>query len=243
MTPAFASAEWETLLTHLGYGNPSGRLWFLGMEERLMGDRDRNLRWRLDHFRHPVCDLTTHQRAFWVAGTVAKTPTWRMMSKMARLLLENAPDWSDRDKAIDYLLRRLGTANGDTFLAELLPLPAVNLKDWPYPDLFPGGRKQYERNVLPLRLRLLRDFAEEHRPDFIVCYGSQYWDYYRVVFPLERETVHRFPGEKSEVRLATGVWGRTRMALTPFFAPYIFPQKVLEQIPQLLSPGPRSLAP
>lgn len=230
----FTADEWSTLLTHLGYGNPAGRLWFLGMEERLEGDRDRNLRWRLEHFRHPVCDLTKHQQAFWVAGKVAKTPTWRAMSKLARLLLEQASDWDDAAGAVDYLRHRLGTSGGQTFLLELLPLPAESLNHWPYPDLFPGGRRQYEREVLPLRLRLLRDFTTHYQPEYVLCYGTRYWDYYEQLFPLERRQLHRFPGEKSEVRLVTGRRGRTRVVLTPFFAPYIFPLRVMAEIPRLL---------
>ena len=224
-------------MSHVGYGNPAGPLWFLGMEERLTGPRNVNLRWRLDHFRHPVDTVTNHNKAIWRRGKPPTTPTWRTMAKLARLLIEGAEDWDERRKALAYVLSDLGTAGGPTFLLELLPLPATgvsyDLRRWEYRDLFPAGRREYMDRVLQERIDLIRSWVKEHRPRVIICYGSAFWPYHQELFQASYIR-HSFEDLGSRVILQTADWNSSRIVLTPFFAPYAFPARVMARLPELL---------
>ncbi len=229
MGKPFTDEDWNTLLGHIGYGNPRGALWFLGMEEALGGDRDANLRWRLDHFAHPVDTLTNHMKAPWIGGTVPRTPTWRIMAKIARLL-EGANDWAAPEAAATYVRRKPGTATGSTFLMEMLPLPNKSLKDWSHHDRFPGGRLHYERDHLTQRIEQLREFVNEYQPRCIICYGKGFWPRYHQVMPLTDVRSIQLP----ETTVTIGRWNTTTVLHTPFFVPYAFPERAIAAIPGLL---------
>lgn len=89
-TSTFTDEEWTILLNHLGYGNPESSLYFLGMEEHFDGDRDSDLRWRLTELEHPIGRLPVLPD-----GTLPRTSTWRLMAKLARLLVDNEKDSMD----------------------------------------------------------------------------------------------------------------------------------------------------
>lgn len=246
MSPATTLPSAEdlgVLVDHLGYGNPSAPIWFVGMEERLVGDLGDNLRWRIREFRHPVDTIANTLRAPWVpSGTVPGTPTWRLMAKIARLLLDPlaADDWDDGKLARDYVCTRLGAADGSTFLAEILPLPAPRIDTWPYARSHWETRADYLRAVLENRQRLLRGFALQHRPKVIFCYGSSLWEHYQGAFPAEAFREHRLlrrDPRKQAVAVRVGAWEQAVVVLTPFFAPYRFPVDVVVQVPALLPPG------
>jgi hypothetical protein len=156
------------------------------------------------------------------------------MAKIARLLLERASDWDDKQKAIAYARAKLGTAGGDTLLLELFPLPSPGIADWPYPDRFPDGREAYLAKVLPERVGLIRGMAERHRPLFVFCYGKKFWPYHREIFPMPDYRVVRWGGEKATVEVGVGHFGRTTIILTPFFSPYLFPMRVVAGLPGVL---------
>ena len=86
---AFTGAEKATLLSRLGYGNPAGPLWFLGMEEALKSERDTNLRWRLESLAFPIDSVTSLLKAPW--PKVGTSPTWRMMAQIALSLIDGHP--------------------------------------------------------------------------------------------------------------------------------------------------------
>jgi hypothetical protein len=230
MDLSFSAAEWDLLLTHIGYGNPAGPLWFLGMEEKLDGERDANLRWRLDHFAHPVDTLTNHLNAPWIGPDLPRTPTWPTMAKIARLLVERAPDWRDGAAAKRYVRERLGAGDGDTFLFELVPLPNRSEKTWAYQDRFPEGRPGFQRTHLDDRIRSLRQFALDHNPRVVICYGKRLWPDYERVFPLDGR--RQLPLGATEVIL--GRWANSQILLTPFFVPYAFPVSAIAELPGIL---------
>ena len=92
------------------------------------------------------------------------------MSKIV-LMMDGDPQWQEVERARQYQAERLGRAEGETFLADLLPLPANSVGDWPYPELFPD-KDSYERQVLPGRIQALATLAQRHRPSFVFCYGK-----------------------------------------------------------------------
>ncbi len=158
----------EKLLSFLGYGNPAGRFWFVGMEEQGEGT-ELELEWRC-RFR-PVEDVIwVHEQ--WDREFRSRDqgrdpglfeprrliPTWGTMSKLV-LRLSGSSAWEDLEAVRRYQAERLGRLDGDTFLTELLPLPARNLDDWPYTAYF-YSRADYVSRVLPERLGTLRALFE-----------------------------------------------------------------------------------
>jgi hypothetical protein len=205
----------EALLGFLGYGDPSGPYWFVGIEERGVGDAAtlwQELQVRAKHLE-PIEDLKRAQEhaAFASNFTVGQyVPTWVIMSKIV-LRLNGEPDWQNRSRTQQYQAKRLGRHGGETFLADVLPLPAGNVEHWPYTTLF-ANKQIYREQVLPVRIARIRELLERHRPAYVFCYGKGYWDQYRRLFPevTEYEQIGGF-----------ALMGRTPsgslVVLTPFF--------------------------
>ncbi|HVA91101.1 MAG TPA: hypothetical protein VNL71_14805 [Chloroflexota bacterium] len=221
--PVFTTAEWDRLLSQVGYGNPEAPLWFLGMEEGLDEHTlpiSENLKWRLNHFKQPFDTMTNHLQALFMpyaAGVLIlpKTQTWPTMAKIARYLA-GAANWQDPSKAKAYVKECLGTARGSALLLELLPLPKPCFTCWPplYNERFTGGLAAYIAEMLPLRVARLKRLAEDHKPTRIICYGKGYWQYYEQIFPEVAWTEH-VVGAKTKVK--KGMSGGTIVMLTPFF--------------------------
>lgn len=209
----------NAVLTFMGYGNPTGPFWFVGIEERGVGDDDTlwgELRVRAEHFAQ-IEDLKAAQEheAFGSTFKVSdNVPTWLIMSKIVRRL-EGTADWSDYTAAKHYQAKHLGRSGGDTFLADLLPLAAGNVDHWPYPGLFPS-KEIYRKTVLPNRIATLRSLIEQHRPTHVFCYGKSYWEEYQAIFPKVTDYENVEQGFAKVGRTSTG----TLVALVPFFSSY-----------------------
>lgn len=214
--PRLAAAQHDALLGFLGYGNPVGPFWFVGIEERCVGNPEtlwRELLVRADHFER-IEDLKRAQEhpAFNSDFSLAqRVTTWAIMSKIV-LRMAGDPEWSDVQRARQYQAYHLGRFGGETFLADLLPLPANDVADWPYPQLY-TSKAAYRADVLPGRIAALRDLAARHGPAFAICYGRNHWAEYRQIFP-DIENWEPIDGAASEVGYSSI---GTLVLLTPFF--------------------------
>ena len=159
MTAAHSSQEFQltradvqNLLEFVGYGNPAGPFWFVGMEEA--GDlTPAELLTRAREFR-PIDDLA---RAHALPGDLTDmAPLRATWSGMSRLVLRLSGDahWRDRERVRWYQMNKLGRTDGETFLTEALPLPAPSIAHWPYQALF-TTREVYRAKVLPPRMEQL----------------------------------------------------------------------------------------
>ena len=214
----------DPVLGFQGYGNPAGRFWFVGMEEhgaKTEADIELELEWR-SAFR-PIEDLiAVHEqwdREFRARASDRRPfdprrliPTWGTMSKLV-LRLSGCSEWEDLETVRDYQSKRLGRLDGETFLTELLPLPAPNSRDWPelYHGFFPD-RDAYVGAVVSERIRRLRALLDQHQPEYVFCYGKVNWKRYREVF--KPADVQAILGGRMEV----GRVGTSTTVLTPFFA-------------------------
>lgn len=235
VAPLFTSKEWNRLLSQVGIGNPAGHLWFIGMEESLgREDAEINVRRRLQGQLSP---FTTFD-AF-IKPSRTPTQTWPIMAKLARLLLDNASDWDDLAKAKAYIDNQLARSGGETCLLELLPLASDTTADWPtiYQEGFPT-RKLYEQGMLDKRIYLLGVLASLYRPQIVICYGYNYWQYYRNIFSLTEGDMHPNlyeVGKKRLVRISVGRWHDTTIILTPFFKYDFLPHVVLGDFKELVA--------
>lgn len=162
----------------IGFGNEDGDVLFLGMEEGLLGTltsgcgappvsfpRTANLRadYSPDSSRYYFWRLPKSQR------------TWRAMSHL--MLRRQGIDDPTADQLYRYQSEQLGRIDGETLLSELLPKPTQAMDE------------EYIREILPNRVRVLRDVIGNSRFEVVVAYGQQSdWSTYKSVFGIKRWT-------------------------------------------------------
>lgn len=225
--------EIEKLLNFQGYGNPRGEFWFLGMEEQGQGT-ELELRWR-SSFDEVEDLMGVHHR--WEQfnpgdkfNAERLIPTWATMSKIVRRL-KGLSNWSDTEQVRRYQAERLGRLDGETFLTEILPFPAWNTRDWPANPCF-ETRAQYEKEVRPKRISMLRELHETYSPRYVFCYGTGNWAHHHDIF----SDVSFEPILDGRVLL-----GRSRsstIVLTPFFAYYLMTNDLIDGIARALEAPP-----
>jgi hypothetical protein len=180
----------ERLLAFLGFGNPRAQVVFVGMEEGLQREGDLLAELRQRSKYKQFMDLYETRGsggdARFFEGKLLLQKTWGPMCRVM-LAREDKNQSPSLDEVKHYQATRLGRATGSTLLLEVLPLPASSTKDndWPYRDIFPEfhSRKEYESEVMPRRLELLRGHIAAFERQLIICYGKGRWPQFKSLFP------------------------------------------------------------
>lgn len=195
--------EIAKLLARIGYGNPAGDFWFIGIEEHLAtGDSPR---WMRD-----VASIDCLSRWHDMNKLI---PTWATMCRIV-LRVKGEPGWRATETVHAYQAQHLGRQGGETFLTELFPLPVHNTDEWlEVYKLHFRTRDDYVRSVWPERCAMLRQRFEQHRPGYVFCYGKGYWDTYKQIFPTVRFE------SALEGQIAIGRTGGSCVVLARFFNP------------------------
>lgn len=142
--------------------------------------------------------------------------------------LKGLSEWSDTEEVRQYQAEQVGRLDGETFLSEILPLPARNTRDWPANARF-ATRGQYETEVRPKRITLLRELVQTYSPRYVFCYGMASWGYHGEIF----NDVSFQPILDGRVLL-----GRSRsstIVLTPFFAYYLMTNDLIDGIARAIT--------
>lgn len=205
------AAEIARLEQFAGYGNPAGKLWFIGIEEG--GEGEDNLRRRLQ-FNAIEDNLRAHDLLgfpkFHTKSRVIQ-PTWRGMCILALAL---AGKNVDRESIREYQAEHLGREGDDTFLTELYPLPKRRIGRWPYAHLIPHYPSEgiYRAQLKAPRIALLRKLLSDHPCEkrLLVAYGKTCWPEFREIFP-ERKFESRGAFEASALQ------GADTIILAPHF--------------------------
>lgn len=170
------------LLKFIGYGSISAPVWFLGMEEG--GGGEENLRKRLTF--EAIEDCKQAHAKLGITHFHGDHPriqrTWRSMCYIMLSLSNQAPT---KSAIREYQSAKLGRANGDTLLIELMPIPKPRVSNWEYEKLLPqyASRDDYYQSVLPQRTRLLKKLITNHHPQTVIGYGKRFWKEYQQLFP------------------------------------------------------------
>jgi hypothetical protein len=179
----FDDALLEALIaTFYGYGDYRGRYWFVGMEEgggrdfaeiaARLASWDRYGRQELGSLGHwgdgpPHPFFREHPRL---------QRTWAALIRLT-LSLQGAPVTTEAVRA--YQRDRLGRADEDTCLLELLPLPARSTRDWLYRthSTIPAlqTRAGYLTHYAPARAAHLRARVTEYHPEVVIFYSVNGW--------------------------------------------------------------------
>ena len=177
---SISSEIFDRLVNFKGYGNPAGKYWFIGMEEGL--ERGGNLQHELEVRAtwREVEDVHVTRSSLGLS-MVGRHPTWYAMARMA-LKLDGNEGWASPVFSKPYKEQRLGRLDGDTFLIEVLPLPATRAHEWPYSAPF-DTREEYEDAIRPGRLDMIRNLMGQHSPRIMFCHGVTNWESFRTMFP------------------------------------------------------------
>jgi hypothetical protein len=179
-----------------GYGNYSGRYWFIGMEEgggknaqeiqrRLNAWEKRGER-ELEDLRefHFAADLPAN-----FSEPVKSQTTW---NKLIRLVLSAEKQALTLDAVKRYQSEQLARTNSDTCLLELIPLPLPSTSEESRSDAnwFYGKFSQlpqlrsyttyYQRYALS-RAKHLQQRIAEYKPSIVVFYGFGYLEWWQTI--------------------------------------------------------------
>ena len=163
-----------------GYGSYSARYWFIGLEEGGASSVS-DLKGRIDVWRalgeHEVEDLSAFHQAMgsgsWFGATPKRQATW---ARLIQILLAAEGRPSSSEDILQYQSTRLGRSNGESLLAELMPLPAKNLNTWYASELnLPElrSRSDYRKAIAPGRIAHLKEKIVQHQPHAVIFYGAR----------------------------------------------------------------------
>ncbi len=217
--------EKERLLSFLGYGRLSAQIWFLGMEEKLPRDVKPDKEFQTRSRFGPTMDLYEAHRLLsrfnLLTGERNLSRVWIWMAKLARkLLYEGACDWSNLEKAKDYVRvdKKLGSLrHKETFLIEFFPVPACSRgkRGWTksHKRHF-GKRAKYEEEQRLSRIPSIKSLVFRHKPRYLIAYGKEHWRYYCKVVGLPENEFELVRGTRNRVKVAR--LGEMCVVLLPF---------------------------
>jgi hypothetical protein len=102
--------QFDRLNEFVGYGNPDGRYWFVGMEEGREPDLDLSFEIHIRTLWNAVEDVHD-TRASLGLDMRGPHPTWRQMSRIT-MKMDGRSDWSDTTAVRDYKGKKLARAEG-----------------------------------------------------------------------------------------------------------------------------------
>jgi len=186
MSNPLTDDQLKHLLNFVGYGRKDAEVWFLGMEEGCVVDKELRekhlfIRLKFDEFEdckeaHKELDITKYHY-----GTKTCQRTWW---RMCRIMLGIEDSEIDIEALRNYQAEKLGQSDGNTLLCELMPIPNRGINEWEYKELLPQykNRKDYYEKVKPCRIEKLRKLFKEYPPKIVVAYGSTFWKDYEELF-------------------------------------------------------------
>ena len=198
----------------LGYGNPSGRLWFIGMEEAGSsgsGHLERRVRLWTERGAKAFEDSADFKRQLGDPGNYFGDDN-RIQRTLSLLIRCEIAAFEGRQATIEdvrsYQRGMWGRPDGRSATLELSAFPQASLRTWEMSEHVQSGqfasRRSYQNFLSDERLPVLITELRKHRPAVVVCYGRKYASYWsrlqtsvpEVVF---KEVVHpnaRAPGKK-----------------------------------------------
>ena len=192
-----ADERFAILNDFIGYGNPEGKFWFIGLEEHGNWEESPNVDQEIEKFKNRIlCDNAGEPKG--------KTKVYEIMSKIV-LSAKDRP----LDKWQEYIVNELLVKDGETFQMNLFPLGKNNWDYWPaegsYKRLFNfDSRGQYLQKVKDSkRFEKLRDewSLDRKQTKVTICFGANQWESFKTSLNLsglpEIDTWYRtYPSEK-----------------------------------------------
>lgn len=176
-----------------GYGNYNSPYWFIGMEEG-GGNSFAEIAKRLDVWAHrgklELEDLAEYHNEIGLSHYFREKPTLQLTwSKLIRILLSVDGKMPITEHVREYQRTLLGRTNGQTCLAELLPLPSPSTSRWLYAQHsqlpYLADRERYKSACLTPRIEHLNRQIKKHNPQAVVFYGFSYYEYWQKIAEVD----------------------------------------------------------
>ncbi len=166
-----------------GYGNLQSDIWFIGMEEGFSGDQN-ELKIRFEKtydrsvidIKNDMKDIKDHMKWFYGKPNIQRT--W---SKLILILLSITTNNTEptNEEIRKFQKNLFGRLNSNHCLLEFMPLPSKSIKaqDWMYGELnidYLKTRKTYIDNIMPKRIRLLKEMIQINEPKALIFYSFTY---------------------------------------------------------------------
>lgn len=196
--------QFQILSDFKGFGNPNGKIWFVGLEEAANFETNFDQILKSYSIEHIPVEKGSIQKDAKKYGN-RYTKVYDVMAKIMIGLFPTT-DWKT------YRDNLLLTQEGNEFQMNLYPLGKKSLNTWPkfYQRQFEFKTKQeYLTKVQADRFPILYNYWKQNSPDFTVCFGIGNRDDFKKGFRLSTEFELKetnsllFPAEK--------------ILITPFF--------------------------
>jgi hypothetical protein len=176
-----------------GFGNYQARYWFVGMEEgggNTLDAISKQLEIWDKWGRKELIDVAEYAREMnitrWYGDRPKLQPTWK---PLIRIFLTAEGQSADAETMRQYQKNVWGTAEGNTCLLELLPLPAPSISSWLYREIstlpYLTSRKAYREYVMPLRIAHLQNRIRQYQPEAVIFYGSGYDSHWKTIAEID----------------------------------------------------------
>ena len=190
--------EFDILNAFIGSGNPSGKIWFIGLEEANEWSENPEE----NNFKpYEQCigalgpgDMEDLEEKTTRGKGKPFTPTFSIMSKLLLAVVkEEYPSKLKQyhDAVNDYRNKKLLWASGDTFQCNLYAIGKRSLNDWPprYKTLFGFNSRQdyYSSECVKCRFEVIRKQWETYAPRITICFGKGHWGSFRNLLKLEEK--------------------------------------------------------
>ncbi len=179
----------EFIHNFYGYGSYRGQFWFIGMEEgggNFFSEVTKRLETWANRGKREIDDVAEYLMDISITHLHNDRPklqkTW---SGLIRILLSCEGETPTTEQVREYQKTSLGRLTGNTYLAELFPLPSPSLGHWLYAEHsalpYLASRRIYRQTCLAFRSAHFRKRISQHRPAVVVFYGLSYRKYWQAI--------------------------------------------------------------
>ena len=172
-----------------GYGNLSGDVWFVGMEEGY----NENNEVLTERFKATaggsVFDIYEDLRVdpghvCWFEDGAPTQPTYRKLIYLHLFLLSGKEPTLEEIR--EYQINKFGRKTSDHAVLELMPLPCKSTRksDWIYDSFGIEGlssRKEYLAAYKPMRVERLHTLIQKYKPKLVIFYSRIYLEDWQLV--------------------------------------------------------------
>lgn len=173
---------------HLGCGNLSAPIWFIGPEPAGAGTRE-DLQARVSDFIAQGCaPITNLRKSLYVTGDTRffepEVPEiqkyWAVVSRL--WLQARGLNSVNKENVRSFQKHILCAPTNDEgpLMLETSSLPSKTTSNWPYAEWSEvqehQTRKTYLVSTIPTRMRKINDLMNEQKPKLVICFGNTYKD-------------------------------------------------------------------
>jgi hypothetical protein len=224
--------NFNVLKRFVGFGNPDGMYWFIGIEEA--GEWDDEYIEDVERYKKQIIAIEPGEMEKSEEKTKAKGKRFtRIYDYMSYFVLASSSKAADALACRKYSNEELLQTRSETFQANLYPLGKRSLSHWDHKCVELTGyesKREYYRNVENDRFLLLREKWNHYKPSITMCFGASHWDKFEKLLDLQ--------GTNYKNRDWYRVYD-SRIILCPFFIGHKmkndYKEKLAKEIQTLLS--------